>query len=137
MMDEPLSVLISDDDAGFRDTIESLFESPRFRTRIAADGAEAIHIVRSEPVQLVLTDLHMPQASGLDVIREARQVHPGLPCILMSARIDDQVRSQAERIQVFTLLGKPIRLRELTGSIENVLQQVYHWSGRFRTGWAG
>ena len=130
MVAPPLSVLISDDDAGFRETLRGLFEGPRFRTYTAADGAEALRIVSVEPVHLLLTDMHMPQVSGLDLIRALRERHSIVPCILLSARVDEQIRRQAAVLEAFTVLCKPVRLGELVRHVETALREFHHWTGR-------
>ena len=56
------SILITDDDLDFRETLRFVFEPRGFRTLLAGDGEEALEIMRGEQVHLVLLDVHMPQA---------------------------------------------------------------------------
>ena len=67
------SILISDDDVEFRETLRGMFEPRGYRTIVAGDGEEAVEIVRSEPIHLVLLDLHMPKLSGLEVLQLIKQ----------------------------------------------------------------
>ena len=62
IFDRP-SILITDDDRDFRETLRALLEPRNFRTLLAGDGEEALDIVRAEPVHLVLLDNNMPRLS--------------------------------------------------------------------------
>jgi CheY-like chemotaxis protein len=63
------SILITDDDRGFRETLRGVFEPEGFQTLLAEDGAQAIDIVRSFDVHLLLLDMHMPRLTGLETLR--------------------------------------------------------------------
>ena len=66
------SLLITDDDLEFRQTLRTVFEGQGFQTLLAGDGEEAIHIVRTQEVHLVLLDMHMPKLTGLEVLKAIR-----------------------------------------------------------------
>ncbi|HEX4148772.1 MAG TPA: response regulator, partial [Pirellulales bacterium] len=55
------SILITDDDPSFRETLRSVFEPRGFRTLLAGDGEEALRIVERDEIHLVLLDMHMPR----------------------------------------------------------------------------
>ena len=126
---EPPSLLITDDDRDFRETLRGVFEPRGFRTLLAADGDEALDIVQQQPVHLVLLDMHMPRLSGLETIRRIRQMplETALPCILISAALDEEIEAEARRQRAFSVLAKPIRLREITGLVQQALTQTYNW----------
>ena len=81
------SILITDDDLAFRQTLQTVFEPHGFRTLTAGDGEEAVRIVQREEVHLVLLDMHMPKLTGVETIRQLKQLKAVLPCILMSAHL--------------------------------------------------
>jgi CheY-like chemotaxis protein len=130
---EPPSLLITDDDRDFRETLRGVFEPRGFRTLLAADGDEALDIVQRQPVHLALLDMHMPRLSGLETIRRIRQMRLDivLPCILISAALDDAIEEEARRQRAFSVLSKPIRLREITGLVQQALIQTYDWRPDF------
>ena len=90
------SLLITDDDRDFRETLKEVFAPRGFRTLLAQDGEEALGILNCETVHLLLLDMHMPKLNGLDTIRRVRILFGRLPWILMSARLDDDLRNEAE-----------------------------------------
>lgn len=121
------SLLITDDDVDFRSTLRDVFEPRGFRTLLAGDGVEAVEIVQREPVHLVLLDMHMPRLTGLEAIRRLKQYQPILPCILISAKLDDEIAAAAKEAQAYRVLSKPIGLRALTDVVSQALADVYHW----------
>lgn len=124
------SLLISDDDRDFRETLGGVFESRGFHTLLASDGEEALDIVRHQTIHLVLLDMHMPRLTGLETIRRIRQLELAiaLPCILISAALDDAIVAEARKQQAFSILSKPVRLREINGVVDDALRQSYGWT---------
>ena len=120
------SILISDDDVEFRETLIAIFEPVGFRTIAAGDGEEAMEIIHCEEIHLVLLDLHMPKLSGLEVLRLVKEFKALLPCILMSAGFDETVRQQAETL-AFSLLDKPVSGPEIRGAVESAMRFTYNW----------
>jgi CheY-like chemotaxis protein len=126
---EAPSLLITDDDAEFRDTLREVFQPRGFRTLLAGDGEEALKIVRSQPVHLLLLDVHMPKLGGLETLRAIRRFRALLPCILMSAQLDRIILEQARREQAFSVLAKPVTLEQLTSTVRRALERTYAWQG--------
>ena len=83
------SLLITDDDAAFRETVGELFRPRGFRVILAGDGEEALQVVVREEVHLILLDMHMPKLDGLATLSRLKQFNAGLPCILISACWDE------------------------------------------------
>lgn len=126
---EAPALLITDDDTGFRETLREAFQPRGFRTLLAGDGEEALRIVRSTEVHLVILDMHMPKLTGLETLRLVKEFKALLPCILMSAQLDAWIVEQAHREQAFSVLSKPISLRALTGAVRQALERTYNWHG--------
>lgn len=137
-------LLITDDDRDFRETIAGLFGNRGFETLQAGDGEEALQIVRREEVHLILLDMQMPRLSGLDTIERLREIkvaeHPQvslasehiephfpLPWILISGALDDQIIERAKAAAVFSVLQKPVGLKQLTLAVQMALAQAYGW----------
>ena len=99
-------LLISDDDRDFRETLRVVFERRGLDTILAANGQEAVEIVRSESIHVVLMDLHMPKLSGIDAIRQIKDLRGSMPCILISAALDEAIQAQAS--DAFSTLKKPV-----------------------------
>ena len=121
------SLLITDDDRDFRATLRDLFEDRGYHTIEAADGQEALDILEREIVHLLLVDMHMPRLSGLETLRAIRKVDLRLPFILLSAAMDPTTEQQARAANAFQVLSKPVRLAEITSTVQLALHQAYGW----------
>ena len=127
MLIEAPSLLITDDDSAFRETLQDVFEPQGYRTFLAGDGEEALAIVREREVHLVLLDMHMPKLSGLETIRMLKQFKSVLPCILMSAKLDALLIEQAHLAKAFSVLAKPVTRTQITRTVRLALKRTYDW----------
>ena len=127
MVERCPSLLITDDDPDFRETLAGVFEPRGFHTLTACNGEEALEIVHTQEVHLLLLDVHMPKLTGLETLRRVRQFRAMLPCILMSAHWDDTLIQEAQVAQAFLILSKPVTLTQITGAVVQALERTYHW----------
>jgi CheY-like chemotaxis protein len=121
-------ILITDDDRDFRETLRALFEPRGFKALLAGDGEEAIRMVLTNEVHLVLMDMHMPKLTGLDAIRKVKRFRSELPCILLSAALDESIVHEANRLHLFSVLPKPVSRKEITSVVEQAMQRTYDWT---------
>jgi DNA-binding response OmpR family regulator len=70
----------------------------------------------------------MPKLTGLETLRLVKQFKSILPCILLSARLDQPLIEQARLAQAFSVLAKPVPLRQLTGTVRLALKRTYNWT---------
>jgi DNA-binding NtrC family response regulator len=129
MLVETPSLLITDDDPGFRETLRVIFEPKGFRTLLAGDGEEAIRIVHHEMVHVVLLDMHMPKLTGLETLRMLKEFRAMLPCILLSAQLDESTVEQAHRAHAYSVLSKTVTVGQITYVVRQALQRTYAWCG--------
>ena len=127
MLFENPSILIADDDAAFRETLQAMLQPRGFRTLTAADGEETLRIITHEPVHLILLDMHMPRLTGLETVRRIRQLHSRLPCVLISAALDEAIVQQARQAEVFSVLPKPVSCTDITSTVDQVFRRIYGW----------
>jgi CheY-like chemotaxis protein len=121
------SLLITDDDPAFRETLQVVLEPEGYRTLLAGTGEEALEIVRNQEVHLVLLDMHMPKLTGLETLRRVKQFRAILPCILLSAHLDELIVEQAILAHAFSVLSKPVTRRQITGVVRLALERTYNW----------
>jgi CheY-like chemotaxis protein len=127
MLVNPPAVLITDDDPAWREALEQAFGPPQYRPLLASDGCEALEIVRHERIDLLLLDMHMPGLNGLETIRRIREFSERIPCILISAALDDRIRRDALAVRAYSVLSKPVRLGEVRRVVQQALRAVYDW----------
>ncbi len=69
----------------------------------------------------------MPRLTGLETLRLVRQFRAMLPCILLSARWDDNLLEEARRERAFSVLSKPVRLPQIVAEVRQALERTYAW----------
>jgi two-component system response regulator HydG len=108
-----MKVLLVDDESGILDALKILFRGEGYDVRVASSGKEAMSALEDDRPDLVLTDIRMPGASGLEVLARARQVDPELPVILMTAQASLQSAVRAVNEGAYYYLQKPFANDEL------------------------
>jgi two-component system, response regulator PdtaR len=121
----PFSILVTDDDAGSRDTIAGVLADRGFRTRVAACGEEAIEIVRFDTIHLVVFDLHMPRMTGLEALQQVRLFNELLPALLVTAEPTREVIRRAQQAHVYSVLPKPVNASLLVHLLRRALSTAY------------
>ena len=124
---ETPSMLITDDDRDFRETLGGLFEHRGFQTVLAEDGQQAIEIIRHQQIHVVLLDMNMPRLSGLETIRRVKRVRAVVPCILISAEMNEALEEEARQADAFSSLAKPVSLPEVTETVRLAMRVTYDW----------
>jgi two-component system chemotaxis response regulator CheY len=121
-------VLIVDDDASIRRTLQALLKRAGYEVMLACDGNEAVRLWRDHGGDLVITDLHMPEKDGIQTIIELLSHSPRARIIAMSGG------GQTKRLDLLgnaTLLGavltieKPFTLAEMMTVISRALNPVH------------
>jgi DNA-binding NtrC family response regulator len=108
-----MKILIVDDEVGILETLRILFKKEGWDVVTAHSAAEAMDALESEDPDLVLSDIRMPGATGLELLSRARSVDPSLPVILMTAQASLQSAVRAVNEGAFYYLQKPFANEEL------------------------
>src|SRR5262245_1658020 len=122
---QKIKVLIVDDEPAIREVLEMILQEWGYDVRLASDGAEARDLVESYDPAIVISDVVMPQLSGLDLLRILKAGNPNRPVILITAHasIDLAVESMKQGAQDF--ITKPMdypKLRAILKAAESDIQ---------------
>jgi len=117
-------ILLVEDKDSLRQVLRLTLENAGYSVAEAANARVAINTIQQEPHRLVLTDLRMPNGSGLDVLRAARAVDGDIPVIVMTAfgSIDEAVQAMKDGAHDF--LQKPVDSNHLLLLVERALEQA-------------
>jgi two-component system response regulator HydG len=103
-----VSVLIVDDNAAMTRSLADILEVKGFVVHAANTGADALQILRDNPVDILLTDVKMPDMDGVSLYRQIRTTHPALTTILMTAYAADELIQQGLSEGIKAVLTKPL-----------------------------
>jgi DNA-binding response OmpR family regulator len=116
-----MRVLVVDDDAESRELLTEVLEANGYQVGAAGDGRVARDLLSQDgDYDVVIADLRMPNATGLDLMREMRQRHLRQHIILMSSFISGPERDLALELGARALLEKPFRLSELLNAVGEI-----------------
>src|SRR5262245_6293571 len=125
-MESPMTkVLVVDDNAFDRNLAGKLLEKDSGLTAVyASDGKEGLDVIDREQPALVLTDMQMPEMTGLELVEEIKSKHPNLPVILMTAHGSEDIAIQALRKGAASYVPKRDLAKDLVETVENLLATV-------------
>jgi len=116
------TVLIVDDEAFIRDFISQTIEESGFRAVTAVGGREALKIMQSDPPDIVLLDLKMPDMDGATTLREIRKAHGSIPVIIITGYPESDLMANTLDYCPVTLLAKPLEPEVLVRSVRTILR---------------
>ncbi len=108
-----MKILLVDDETAILDTLEILFRGEGWEVVVADSGPKALAALEDEKPDIVLTDIRMPGATGLEVLSATREFDPEIPVILMTAQVSLQSAVQAVNQGAYYYLQKPFANDEL------------------------
>lgn len=124
MKSKQINVLLVDDEEEFVHTLAERLALRGYATRIAGDGESGINMVSHETVDVVLLDLMMPGLSGLDTLKQLKNMNQALPVILLTGHGSTKDAMAGMRIGAFDFLIKPLDINELTKKIQLAVDQT-------------
>jgi len=116
------SVLVVDDESGILDTLRILLRNEGFEVTTAQGGKAGLEQIRSGAHDIILSDVRMPQVSGLDILTAAREQDPMTPVILMTAQASLQSAISAVNSGAFYYIQKPFSNDELVAILRRACE---------------
>ena len=116
------TILIVDDEEAIRSSLAEYLAGDGFTTVTAATGEEALARLQKEPCDLVVTDLKMPNVSGLELLQALRRQHRDTPVIMMTAYGDVDAAVEAMRLGAYDFVQKPFKLSEMRRQVRAALR---------------
>jgi two-component system response regulator HydG len=117
------TILVVDDEPGIVEPLAKIFEKESLRVLTAKSGAEALDLLRREPVSVLLTDLVMAGMSGLDLLKASRSVSPETETILMTAYGTVENAVDAMRHGAYDFVTKPLKRAQVVRAVGKALEK--------------
>src|SRR6185436_9568929 len=122
-------LLIVDDELSMRQFLTHLFQREGHTVRVAENGRKAMELLRTQPSDVILSDVKMPDMGGIELLRAARELHPNVEVIMMTAFANESTAHEAFLLGAFDFVHKPfenealIKGQRARGRLSNIIGQ--------------
>lgn len=122
-MDEVIKILVIDDDDSGRNGLSMLLRSAGYEVTSAATGMSALDLIDREQFQVIVSDLFLPDKSGLDILQNVNKVSPSTDFIVVTGHASAQTAVRAMKEGAFDYITKPIDFDELKIVVSKALEK--------------
>ncbi len=116
------NILVIDDEPDILELLELTLSRMGHNTKCAANSAEAMQLLESNDFDLCLTDMRLPDGSGIDIVSHIQQHHTSLPVAVITAHGNMEDAVNALKSGAFDFVSKPVDLKVLRGLVESALR---------------
>jgi two-component system response regulator PilR (NtrC family) len=116
-------ILVVDDEQSLRELLDIMLRREGYTVLLAENGRRALSILEREGVDLLISDIKMPDISGVDVLREAKRQDPDLVGIMITAFASTETAVEALRLGAYDYISKPFDIEELKAKVRNAIER--------------
>lgn len=116
-----VKLLVVDDDLQIADFLRTFFAEKSYNVLVSDDGIKALSLIRKEKPHIVLLDIKIPNLSGIEVLRQIRDIDKNVKVIMMTGVDDEAMMSLAKEYGAVDYITKPFSLQHLE---DNVLPKI-------------
>jgi len=123
MSNIPAKIMVVDDEVNIREALAALLEEDGYEVAASASAEKAMERLGREPFDIVISDLRMEGASGLDLLQSLRETNPATEVIILTAYGTVEGAVEAMKLGAYDYISKPIDRRRLSLLIEKALEK--------------
>jgi len=116
-------ILIVDDDRMFCFMLARRLSFEGYTCLTANTGREALRFVEETDLSLIISDIRMPEMSGLELFREIRQLRPNLPVIVITGNTEMDIAAEAMRLGTYEVIIKPFEMDQVLLTVKRSLEK--------------
>jgi len=117
-------ILVVDDELSMRQFLTHLFQREGHSIRVAENGRQAMDLLHQRPADVIISDVKMPDMGGIDLLRAARELLPGIEVIMMTAFANEETAHEAFLLGAFDFVHKPFDNELLKEKVSRALQKI-------------
>jgi len=121
-MENKFTILVVDDEPYMTEMLQSFFEMNNYVCFTASDGIEALEVLKTEKIDIVITDMKMPEMDGLDLLKEVKKNYQGTSAVIMTGFSEEYTTSEALNSGADGYITKPFRNKELLLILRRIRQ---------------
>ena len=119
-----MKILVSDDELIIRKLLQDILTNDGHEVLLAKNGGEAVDQARKNAFDLIISDVHMPDITGLEVVTTIREFDQKVAIVMMDS-FPDMLSQLAQEKGAITCMHKPFALEELRSIIREVEEKMY------------
>lgn len=116
------SILIVDDEENMLKMLKTFFEEKEFKCYTAKNGREALEVVEANKIDLVITDMKMPEMDGLELLRVIKEKYNNISAVIMTGFAEEYTTTEALNLGADGYITKPFRNKELLLILKRIQQ---------------
>jgi two-component system phosphate regulon response regulator PhoB len=113
--------LIVDDEEDLRELLRMQLEEDGFECLEASNINNAFKAFQENKIELLISDINMPNGSGFDLVEKIRKLNQELPIVLLLTDPNPEDKKRAEHLNINLILSKPFQLEEMSEQIKGIL----------------
>lgn len=122
-MNEKIRILVVDDESIVRVSCKRILEPEGFFVDIAADGYEAIELIKKQPYDIIITDLKMPKMDGLEVLEWIKKNSPVSKVVVITGFSTPEIAERSEKAGATKYLEKPFTPETLISVVQSAINE--------------
>jgi two-component system chemotaxis response regulator CheY len=118
------TILIVDDTESILEMVDFILQKAGYQVIRACNGEDAISKMDGSPIDMVITDLHMPKVDGIELCKEIRKMetYQRIPVLLLTTESQTQIKMEARKAGATGWLTKPFKTDKLLGTIQKLVR---------------
>ncbi len=117
-------VLLVDDESDYALTLSKRLQLRNIESHVVNDGNSALDFIKNEGPEVIVLDINLPDISGLEVLKTAREEEPHLKVIIITGEEGDKVQKDVDEAGAFAFLRKPFDLNDLLKTINDAYDKI-------------
>jgi len=122
-MKKAFTILLTDDNKEFAQNLCDILELKGYAVLTASDGFQALEVIKTSPVDLILMDIKMPVMNGVETFKKIKKITPETPVIMLTAFALEELIQESIQEGAFACLKKPLDFDELFATIEHAIHK--------------
>jgi DNA-binding NtrC family response regulator len=122
----PKRILVVDDEENARLGLSKLLSNEGFVVDSVANGYEALNFLRQNEVNLIVTDINMPEMNGITFLKELNKSFPNSNVIMITAYGGVESYIEAMNLGAFEYINKPVKIEELKSILKKIFKETSH-----------